>query len=274
MTERYAFVNGEAGDALTVADRGLGYGHGVFETMRVHGARIPLWHYHRQRLLDGAARLDIAIDRQQVEGDLERALAATPADGVIKLILTGGTGPRGYRHDPQTTPTRIIQWFPAPPADNTPVTLQLCDYRLPLNPRLAGLKHLNRLDQVLAAAEVDKGHEGLLLDANDRVTEALSHNLFACVDGHWLTPSLAGAGVAGVMRRFLLETVFPRAGIEAGEMTLSVDDMVAASELFICNSVVGIRPVAALAGVGQWRTFDGAARLQRELTELVPCFGN
>lgn len=272
MAERYAFVNGEAGSALGVDDRGLGYGHGVFETMRVHSASIPLWRYHRQRLLDGATRLGITIDAQQVEEDLEKALAAIPADGMIKLTLTGGIGPRGYRHDAQTPPTRIIQGFPSPPADNTPVTLQLCEYRLPINPRLAGLKHLNRLDQVLAAAEVGEDREGLLLDADDRVTETLSHNLYACIGDHWFTPSLAGAGVAGVMRRFLLEAVFPPAGINVTETTLSVDDIAGADELFICNSVVGIRPVAALTGLGQWRTFDGAARLQQKLAELVPCF--
>lgn len=274
MTERYAFVNGEAGDTLAVADRGLGYGHGVFETMRLHDARIPLWRYHRERLMAGATRLGIAIDRQQVDGELERALAVMPAAGVIKLILTGGTGPRGYRHDPQTPPTRIIQWSPAPPMDNTAVTLQLCEYRLPLNPRLAGLKHLNRLDQVMAAAEVNKGREGLLLDADGRVTEALSHNLFARVDGQWLTPPLAGAGVAGVMRRFLLESVFPSAGIDVQETALFVDGIAEAGELFICNSVVGIRPVAALSGVRQWRTFDGAALMQQKLAELAPCFAN
>ncbi|OUS13007.1 aminodeoxychorismate lyase [Gammaproteobacteria bacterium 53_120_T64] len=278
MVTSTCFVDGKPQAALALNDRGLNYGHGVFETMRLSAGQLPLWHYHCQRLSEGAERLGIALDLPRLQAYLQQALAAFPAAGIVKLLLTAGVGPRGYRQQDQAS-SYVLQYFPlAPVVEPAAVRLQICQYTLPHNARLAGIKHLNRLDQVLAAAELDAGFDGLLLDVAGDVVEALSSNVFIFDGRRWLTPALTLCGVAGVMRRLLCEKIIPEFGHKVVIQALPLNSLLKAEEIFVCNSVQGVQPVSELVGEARWSA--GSSQLPgsetqkviASLAEVYPCF--
>ena len=267
-----SIINGVPGDSIDAADRGLSYGHGLFETMRLDGGVLPLWSYHCERLLNGARRLRIPLDADSLESARDKALAQLPGPGMIKLTLTAGPGPRGYGAR-STCPGIIWQWFEVS-APESPVILQCCEYRLPANPPLAGIKHLNRLDQVMAAMEAAEGHQPLLLDTRGNLVEALSHNLFLFREGRWWTPALNECGVEGVMRELLLVRLIPECGEQVEVATLPFDALPEAEEVFICNSVSGLLPVVGEQRSGAvWPNGERTRRLQYALQGGFPCFG-
>ncbi|MGD9660238.1 MAG: aminodeoxychorismate lyase [Porticoccaceae bacterium] len=280
MTDSMFFINGKPETSFHIRDRGLCYGHGVFETMALSASRIPLWQFHRQRLLRGLAALRIPLDGNLLALELQRVLDATPETGIVKLMITAGQGSRGYRATAPVEATRIFQWLPpAPkmPAGTALVTLQVCNYRLPHNSYLAGIKHLNRLDQVIAAQELDGNGQGLLLDVEGQVVEALSHNLFMRIDDRWLTPSLDRCGVVGVMRSVLIEEIFPRLSLNVVESRFNLSQLLVADEIFICNAIAGIQPVASIkmpsSGLEKnWHHHGETSRIRACLEEMYPCF--
>jgi 4-amino-4-deoxychorismate lyase len=275
MVTTSSFVDGKPQASLSLNDRGLNYGHGLFETMRLSAGQLPLWHYHRQRLGIGADRLGIALDSPRLETYLQQARDTFPADGMLKLLLTAGLGPRGYRQCSQAS-SYVLQYFPLPPvAKSTAVRLQLCDYALPHNAQLAGIKHLNRLDQVLAAAELKEGFDGLLLDVDGNVVEALSSNIFLFDGQNWLTPELNLCGVAGVMRRLLCEEIIPSLGQHLVVKPVALASLLNAREVFVCNAVRGIQPVCELEGLVRWSLESSGsetAKVIDQLAQAYPCF--
>jgi 4-amino-4-deoxychorismate lyase len=240
-------VNGESGRDVSTLDRGLHYGDGVFETIAVRAGTPLLWNRHLRRLQAGAARLGMAPPR----GDMLKAWATRVCAGhdraVLKLIVTRGIGGRGYRSGP-TTPTAVVlvyAWPEYPPNVQDGIAVRICDTRLAHQPRLAGIKHLNRLEQVLARAEwEDDFGEGLMLDQTDYVIEGTMSNLFAVIDNELRTPDLQACGVAGVMRGLVLETA--SAWLPARVAPLRSKDLMRASEVFLTNSLIGIWPVGKL----------------------------
>jgi len=275
MVTTFSFVDGKPLAALSLNDRGVNYGHGLFETMRLSAGQLPLWHYHRQRLGIGADALGIALDSSCLDRYLQQALDAFPANGVLKLLLTGGLGPRGYRQQSQAS-SYALQYFPLPAAaEPTALRLQRCDYALPHNLQLAGIKHLNRLDQVLAAAELKDGFEGLLLDVDGNVVEALSSNIFLFDGQDWLTPTLDLCGVAGVMRRLLCEEIIPSLGQRVVVKPFALTSVVNAKEVFVCNAVRGLHPVSELKGLARWTLESSGpqtAKVIAKLAQTYPCF--
>ena len=155
-------VNGVESSTLAVADRGTSYGHGLFETMLLSASAVPLWQYHRARLVNDAPKLGLPVDDRSLNDNLERFLELLAqrsiTKGIIKITLTAGPGGRGYAAPQPLSPQIICQFSPLPENLLLPrqegVALIQCQYSLPSNPILAGIKHLNRLDQVLAAAEI------------------------------------------------------------------------------------------------------------------------
>lgn len=244
-------INGKMTDCVASSDRGLLYGDGLFETVAVIKGEPCFWQLHLQRLQAGCSRLGIeAVDevllteecRQLVDG-VDRA--------VVKIIVTRGTGGRGYRTPANAVPVRILQLhdvpdFPAACAQQG-VAVRLCNLRLGHNPALAGIKHLNRLEQVLARQEWNDPDipEGLLLDAEGNLVEGTMSNLFLVREGVLMTPDLQRCGVAGVMRSRLLELA-ARLPVGTGIRKLGMTDLHAAEEVFVCNSVIGIWPVIAI----------------------------
>lgn len=255
--EPIIWINGQKSPSLDVADRGLAYGDGLFETMRFERGRVALLDLHMQRLMLGAHAL--AIEGVQplvarVIGDALAELRALQSDTsyVIKLVVTRGVGGQGYRPAAeQPSPTVIVRVAPLAVDEaklTNGVALKLCRWRLSLSPLLAGIKHLNRLEYVMAGrelAEEGESVQGLLTDANGSVVESLHHNVFIVKRGELITPQIAMSGVAGVMRTHILQSLAPALGIAASEGELRLDDLIGAEEILLCNSVQGVWPVVS-----------------------------
>lgn len=251
-----SLVDGQESRQIDIRDRGLAYGDGLFETLRIvsgSALRLPL---HLARLSRGCERLQIQLDTADVLADIEQILASDSADGVLKIIITRAFQQRGYGFNRPSPARRYVQFQPhedsASRQWHAGVTLRVCSHRLPVNPALAGIKHLNRLDNVLARAEWNDAdvHEGIMLDSEGHVVEGTMSNLFIERDQALLTPSLHRCGVAGVMRQWIMESQAPALGVTVRQVDLSLRDIIAAPAAFICNSLIGICPVVAVRGGG------------------------
>ncbi|HSC82051.1 MAG TPA: aminodeoxychorismate lyase, partial [Pseudomonas sp.] len=247
-----SWVDGQPAGQLSILDRGLAYGDGLFETIAVRNGQPRLLARHLARLSEGAQRLRLSLDLAMLEAEL-LAFCAQLDEGVAKLIITRGEGLRGYAAPAGAQPCRILQGSPAPayaPVNaEQGVRLFPCATRLAEQPLLAGLKHLNRLEQVLARSEwQDPAYaEGLMCDVNGRVIEGVFSNLFLIRDGALLTAELSRCGVAGVMRAELLQQAAAQ-GIALHVRDITLDELLAADEVFLCNSLYGIWPVRELLG--------------------------
>ena len=262
-------VNGAPGDSISASDRGLAYGDGIYRTLEARHGTPLLWHWQWQRLAADCAALCLPCPDEalllaeiaSVAGRLERA--------VVKIVLTRGTGQRGYAMPAACTPTRIVSasaWAGYPPdraADG--IVARWCDTRLAIQPRLAGIKHLNRLENVLARSEwTDPAiAEGLMLDMDGTVVEGTMSNLFVVQNGVLITPPLDRCGVSGAMRACVIDTA-ANLGLTVREGRLLPDDVLAADEAFVCNSLAGIWPLRQLEA-RQWHDWPLTRRLQQLL---------
>ena len=244
---RWILIDGIRTAAVHALDRGLQFGDGVFETMAVRGGSIFLFDEHLRRLAHGCKALSIAMPAIDVlRAELQQA-AADVGHGVLKLIVTRGSGGRGYGPPENPVPRRILiasDW----PEYRQHARVVLCGTRLATGGSLAGIKHLNRLEQVIAKLELHKrppADEGLMMDSQGHVIEATSANVFVVSAGSLMTPRLDECGVAGVMRDCVLRLAHD-AGIAATNTELSVDEVMSADEVFLTNSLTGIRPVTQL----------------------------
>ncbi|MGO3028509.1 aminodeoxychorismate lyase [Pseudomonas helleri] len=265
-----SWVDGQPASALaSLKDRGLAYGDGLFETIAVKAGQPLLLDLHLQRLAHGCSRLAMVADHTLIRNEL-LAYAQAMGEGVLKLILTRGDSLRGYSFTAEAQPRRILQASPAaayPQAYGAHgVQLFDCATRLAEQPLLAGLKHLNRLEQVIARSEwQDPAYaEGLMRDTSGRVIEGVFSNLFLVRDGGLITADLQRCGVAGVMRAALL-THAGQLAIPCQITDISLAQLRQADEVFLCNSVYGIWPVRAFADLS-WpvgpltRKLQGIAR--------------
>src|SRR5690606_10041517 len=253
-------------------NRAMAYGDGLFETLRVHHGTLSWWGAHWARLSLGATRLGIALPGEGAVREAAASLFADGGDGVLKLLLARGAGGRGYAPDPDAAPEWIVSRHPLPAPPPGPLVLHWCTIRLARQPLLAGLKHCNRLEQVLARAECDRAgaDEGLLRDGEGRVVAGIAANLFVLRDGAWLTPPVDDCGVAGMPANLSvlragawLTQRWDACGVaatcrgasleplHAGEAHLSVAGVESADAVFLCNAVRGILPVAR-AGARDW----------------------
>ena len=268
MSAAIVLRGGERQPGVDPMDRGLAYGDGVFETLLVHDGAPVWWQAHWQRLQRGAERLGFnAPDEGAVRGHAMALLADAPPRGVLKLIVTRGGAARGYAPSPQGEPTVVLSVHPAP-VDPGPVALRWCELRWSLQSRLAGVKHLNRLEQVLARAEwTDPAiFEGLVLEAGGAVASATAANVFARRNEEWLTPPVESCGIAGLMRDWVLAHA-PGARVA----TFSPADLLAADEVFLCNAVRGILPVRRIDG-RVWEAWAATTALRRQLAAAEPGF--
>ena len=243
-------VNGQP-TGVDPADRGLAFGDGLFETMAVNDGQIRWLGLHLDRLEDGCRRLAIpAPARTSLEQEL-RAHCPREGRAVAKLIVTRGSGPRGYAPPEPAAPTRvlgILAWPDFPTARyRDGIAVRVCEMRLGENPALAGLKHLCRLEQVLAQLELKRraADQGLLLDTSGNVIGGTSSNLFAVFGAELVTPALLRCGIKGVMRRAVLEAA-EALGIRSAERDFTLAEVLRADELFMTNALIGVWPVATL----------------------------
>ncbi|MBI3545480.1 MAG: aminodeoxychorismate lyase [Gammaproteobacteria bacterium] len=239
-------INGRPGGHVSVQDRGFQYGDGLFETLAVVKGTPLLWERHVQRLFRGAQRLRIAAPAEALLRREAQTLCADADRAVLKIILTRGISERGYAVPVNAMPTRVLSLMPWPdyPAHHRTqgVSVQFCTTKISRQPALAGLKHLNRLEQVLARAELKpECSEGLMLDEQAHVIEGTMSNIFAVVGGKLATPDLSHSGVAGIMRDIVCERAAALA-LDCQVKTLTREDILTADEIFLSNSLIGIWP--------------------------------
>lgn len=238
-------VNGVVSALVSATDRGIAYGDGVFRTFPVRGGRAQCWSRHYAKLASDCQRLGIAAPvRDMLERDVDAICMAEP-DCVVKIIVTRGQGERGYRAPPVVRPTVITMTSPLPriPGDGPDcgVAIYPCRLRLSHQPAVAGIKHLNRLENVIARAEWSDVEyaEGLLLDEAGNVVCGTMTNLFAVERGVLLTPDLSRCGVAGVTRDRVIEAAACD-GILCHVHDLTLERVRAAEEVILVNSVIGV----------------------------------
>lgn len=282
-TNLLATVNGVASGSLQIQDRGASYGQGLFETMLYNSGTVPLWQRHRDRLLADSAVLGIPVSDQLLADNLSALVAILKqqsiANGVIKITVTAGSGGRGYASPETVIPEVICQLWPLPENllrdRQQGVELRQCDYRLPINPVLAGIKHLNRLDQVLARREWgSEYYDAVMYDQHNRLVETTCANIFVKTAEGWATPLLDQAGVRGVMRGLLLEELFIQSGISVTETEIGRDQLASAGEIFICSSIRGVIPVIKIDQIGDWSIGTDTRQLQLALADYCsgyPC---
>lgn len=242
-------VDGEPSACIPADDRGFLYGDGVFRTLRIVAGKPRWWPEQIAKLSEDASRIGLTAPDPAVWcADLER-FSAQLTDGVLKLILTRGSGPRGYLPS-AAQPVRRLMVFDATPNSGqrtADLRVRICTLRLGWQPRLAGIKHLNRLENVLARSEWSAAdiHEGLMLDHAERVICGVMSNLFIWQRNRLLTPRLDQCGVAGVARGRLLRLASEQ-GLDVEETDLNMQAVFDADEVMLTNSVMGLRRVARL----------------------------
>ena len=263
-------VNGRAAETVNALDRGLAYGDGVFRTLRTHSGQPLWWADHYAKLASDCKALALDCpDSTLLQAEVRQVAEA--GQGVVKIMLTRGVAARGYAPSMDGECTRIVLSTPLPPharSDAPPdVTVRWCMLHLARQPRLAGIKHLNRLENVLARAEWDDPaiFEGILCDDSGRIISGVMSNLFWVRQGELFTPDLSNCGVAGVARARLLRAA-ARLGIRSHIGQFRSDAILAADEVMICNSVIGVRRVARQYDM-TWSPAGWTATLNKALYE-------
>ena len=272
MSDVRVFIGDEEVVAVLPGDRGIAYGDGLFETMRAHRGEVSWWDAHWGRLQRGARQLRMPLpDEAQVRREAGRLLGGDAA--VLKLVVTRGHGGRGYAPPDAAVPTWILSRHPLPPAPPCDgLVLRWCETRLAVQPALAGIKHCNRLEQVLARGEWNDvavpdrdADEGLMLSTEGDVVSAIAANLFVLHGRQWTTPPVDRCGVAGVCRAWAITA------LDAVEGRLGVTDAETADAVFLCNAVRGILPVARLGGC-TWSLHPQVVALRKQLALAHPAF--
>ena len=246
-------VNGAPGNTINARDRGLAYGDGVFRTLRMQAGRPVCWERQYAKLRHDCGALNISCPPESVLSRELQLLGNTQTEGVAKIIITRGVSTRGYAPSAQSEATRIVSVTPYSehPAEYTKqgVHVHVCKTRLGHQPMLAGIKHLNRLENVLAASEwhdQDKP-EGLLSDISGNVIGGTRSNLFMLRGDILYTPNLSRCGVAGVQRDRVMDWT-KQHGVACEVADFGMEELLQADELFLVNSVFGLWPVRELSG--------------------------
>ena len=238
---------------ISVHDRGLLYGDGVFRTLLLRNGQVRQWHRHYARLLKDCNTINLPCPPESLFNDELNLLTQNVQNGIIKITMTRGVAQRGYKPSRHPVVTRILSLNSLPvfpdAATKSGVRLHLCKLRLARQPRLAGAKHLNRLENILAAAEWDDPEiaEGLLLDESGYVVEGVRSNVFMVKDGSLITPDLSQCGVAGVTRERVIEWAAQQ-GMPCKIANVSLDDLLQADEIFLVNTVIGLWFVREIPG--------------------------
>ena len=268
-------VNGQPENTINVLDRGLQYGDGLFETIAFRNGQVEFLNAHLSRLYRGSDRLKIStqhLDRL-LKAEIELVCDDLVDDAVIKIIITRGQGGRGYRIQVDNPASRIISTHVMP---NYPkkyqqgIRVRLCQQTLSENTTLAGIKHLNRLEQVLARSEWDDDEisEGLMFNTQQQLIEGTMSNVFIVKNGQLFTPELTLSGVAGIMREQIIDCA-QQAGIAVVETVLTKNDLKNADEIFLSNSIIDIWPITEIDGFSSYTHGDTTQQVQILVANLT-----
>lgn len=269
-TQGQIWVDGYPASALPLPDRGLDFGDGIFETLLLLEGKPLYLDLHLQRLQQGLLVLGFPNCLDEVSMQIHRALSAGDFAGefVMRVTVTRGAGPRGYLPPSDAKPRVIIAVnkrttgsFTQMPA---PAHLALANIRWGSQPQLAGIKHLNRLEQVMAARERKAAgvDEVLMLAQQGQVISVSAGNLFIREADGLVTPALVDCGVHGTRRRLIMEKLAPALGLQVREAEIGLAQLEAAEEVFFCNALVGVCPVGSFAGA-RWQRHDTCAALHQ-----------
>ncbi len=263
------FHDGAPAENLAIDDRAVQYGDGLFETVAIRHGKARLFDLHMKRLAKGCDRLGIVMpDEARLQRDLADAIEDShepAAYCVAKIIVSSGTCQRGYGRSTPVAPTVLIGVFPARPvaavAYRNGVDTLLCETRLAAGSPTAGLKTLNRIEQVLGRSECLAAgtFEGLMLDADDRLICGTMSNVFTVSGQRVITPALRRCGVDGVMRTFTIDCLRSD-GVDVEERDVTLDDCMTADEIFLTNSQFGALPVSHV-GDTAWTTGETTRRV-------------
>lgn len=249
-------INGSFDHIISPFDRGFAYGDGVFRTMKMVDGLPENWPQHYQKLVADCAAINIVCPSAELlMSDLQQLFSSVDMSenqlAVAKIIITRGEGNRGYTPPAITAPMRVVTKSPMPeyPAQRfaTGVNLHVCEMRVAVQPLLAGIKSLNRLENVLARMEWNDQNiaDSILLDTNDNVIECTAANIFARFGDTLITPSLMQCGVAGITRQRIIDIV-PTIPLKISIETFNLKKLLAADELIICNSLYGAWQVCSI----------------------------
>jgi 4-amino-4-deoxychorismate lyase len=256
-------INGVAADYLHISNRAIHYGDGLFETILCDNNQLLYWQRHYQRLQCSSAKLNVNCpDEHLLLADIKTLLDDTEqplnSQYVIKIIISRGAGKRGYLFDNDSKETRIVMLSALDPDYSTFATgrlltgeLYLCEQQVSINKNLAGIKHLNRLENVLARNEWEDSAtntiiDGLMLDANAHVIEGTMSNLFTVKDQRLITPNLEYSGVKGIMRDVIID-IAKQDDIDVSISDITLEELLSMDECFITNSLIGIKAVDRIA---------------------------
>lgn len=255
----HILLNGNFVSEIPSIHRGLSYGDGLFETMRLEQGRVVLWPYHLYRLERGFKQLQILEDIQNIEQEflhfVDKLGTLGIDSGVIKLRIIRGGEARAYAPEQDVSNWRIFEVFEGAVPWGKSETAIICEHKLPDNPNLAGIKHLNRLDQVLAAQEVTKSSNttGLLLNTEGNLVCAIDSNIYIEKSGKIMTPPVDRAGVAGSFRNYMMDKLCSDLNIPLIEREINTQQLIKAEGLWLTNAVKGLRPVTHVEGVAAWQ---------------------
>jgi 4-amino-4-deoxychorismate lyase len=266
------WLDGEPAAALPLPDRGLDLGDGLFETLLLRDGAALYADVHLRRLRRGLLALAFpdcgAAAAQQLHHVVSQIAGRGWCRAALRLTITRGSGPRGYAPPVDATPRIIIVATELESGEGSPpvpAALSLADIRWPTQPALAGLKHLNRLEQVLAARQcrAQGVDEMLMLDQQDNVISVVAGNLFVYSDGRLLTPPVTHSGVAGTRRELVIQRWAPAIGVEVTAQSFGLEQLEAADEVFYSNSLVGLRAVRSFAA-SRWDSHEICTALYRQ----------
>lgn len=250
----WVLVHGSDRQTLAPNDRAALYGDALFETLLWAQTHLVLAPLHWQRLLSGAARLQITLDPQVLQAfvtDIEATLTTQASDKfcAVRVSVHRSVDARGYAFSDQTTPELVCLINTAPMSSPRPVDLGVSPIHLARQPLLAGLKHANRLEQVMASQSLaDQGYEdGLMCLETGPVVCTTRANVYALIDDIWHTPLLNDAGVAGTRRAWFLQQS-EQGYWQTKESELTLDQLYHADAVMISNALRGFQEVGSIAG--------------------------
>lgn len=264
-------INGEIENQITTDDRGFLYGDGVFETVWGTNGVFPFLTEHRKRLMASCEKLAIPVRWENVATCLHRMLKELDEGTlnkpmVARIAVTRGSGPRGYQPPRDAKPLIAISLTPSSLQDpGTKLTLGLCKSPLGRSKMLGGMKHLNRLENVMLKRESSEAgfEDALVMDESGDVIETTSSNLFLIKRDRLITPKITYSGVSGVVRGLVIDKLAPELGLEVEETSVKLSDITRADELIITNAVFGPRRVSAVEGHRYYSTPIGQRLISR-----------
>ncbi len=275
---KYCAINGEIVTNLAINDRGLAYGDGLFTTAKIVSGRVELLKQHVIRLVDGCSKLAIPLPLLLTQDELTNQLSSTAKDyslAVLKVIITAGSGGRGYsrqglNHDASNIIVMVFD-YPAHYDElaKSGINIGISQQKISISPMLAGIKHLNRLEQVLLRRELDNREEDdlVVMNINEQVIEATSANLFYWLNGDLCTPDVKVSGVDGLMRQFIMANYSKYYKREVNVLATTLVQLEQASAMFTCNSVTGVIPVRCFNN--RLLNLEPAQTLRLKIQELI-----